>query len=493
MKKIYTSIGLLLLVCLAYSQGHADALRYSQHTIGGSARNIAMGGAFGALGGDFSSLSQNPAGIAVYRGSEFSFSPELYIAGTKSRYFGEETTEGSGSLNINNMGYVSAHKEEGLLKYVNFGFGFNKIANFNRNYNLAGVNEFSSLGDYMVQEAYYDYAFPDEVSSDFGYFSYDMFYEAGIFDYYYDAEAGIDTFEISSMYIVDGDFRYPEQDISVEESGKINEWAFSFGLNLTDVLYLGGTFGIQPVYYSQEKHFVERDANDLNYEYFDHYENLNVTGTGYTAKFGAIFRPIPMLRLGAAFHLPVSYFLHERYKTQITTSNGTIIPRVYDRFDSDYRVTTPAKAILSAGLVLGKFLIISGDLEYIDYTTMRMRDEYGDWDDVNRDIKGIYKETINLKTGAEWKIGSYYLRGGLAFLGSPYAETEENADAYRLCYSGGVGFRDKNYFIDLSYQFSASDERQYQYVVDMPALYDAPVGNIDNKLSRITTTIGFRF
>jgi hypothetical protein len=44
-----------------------EALWYSQLFYGGTARFQAMGGAFTALGGDLSVLSQNPAGLGIYR------------------------------------------------------------------------------------------------------------------------------------------------------------------------------------------------------------------------------------------------------------------------------------------------------------------------------------------------------------------------------------------------------------------------------------------
>ena len=50
---------------------------------GGTARFMSMGGAFTALGGDISTLSQNPAGIGVFRASEMSVTPQLnYINST---------------------------------------------------------------------------------------------------------------------------------------------------------------------------------------------------------------------------------------------------------------------------------------------------------------------------------------------------------------------------------------------------------------------------
>jgi hypothetical protein len=94
MKKLILLTGILCAAGTINAQTHADALRYSQHYLSGTtARSVGMGGAFGALGGDFSTLSTNPAGIAVYRGSELTFSPEIYVSGTDSRYFGNENKE----------------------------------------------------------------------------------------------------------------------------------------------------------------------------------------------------------------------------------------------------------------------------------------------------------------------------------------------------------------------------------------------------------------
>ena len=53
------------------AQTDADLLRYSMLNPVGTARYNAMGGAFGALGANFTALSTNPAGIGFYtRGRE---------------------------------------------------------------------------------------------------------------------------------------------------------------------------------------------------------------------------------------------------------------------------------------------------------------------------------------------------------------------------------------------------------------------------------------
>ena len=56
------------------SQNISDALNYTNNNIDGSARFSAMGGAFGALGGEISSISANPAGSAIFNNSFFSLS-----------------------------------------------------------------------------------------------------------------------------------------------------------------------------------------------------------------------------------------------------------------------------------------------------------------------------------------------------------------------------------------------------------------------------------
>ena len=74
----YTKFLLAILSICSISinaQNEIDALRYSQQNMFGSARVSSMGGAFGSLGGDFSGLSQNPAGIGMYQFTEVTFSP----------------------------------------------------------------------------------------------------------------------------------------------------------------------------------------------------------------------------------------------------------------------------------------------------------------------------------------------------------------------------------------------------------------------------------
>ena len=101
----------LLFVCTFFSlkaQNETQALRYSQYNPFGTARYAAQGGAIGALGGDFSSVLTNPAGLGFYRSSEISFSPSFYWVNTNSRFMNSSTDDSQMKFNVGSLGMVSA-------------------------------------------------------------------------------------------------------------------------------------------------------------------------------------------------------------------------------------------------------------------------------------------------------------------------------------------------------------------------------------------------
>src|SRR5690606_11901900 len=87
MKKIQSLFIILLSVSTVYAQDVSDAVRYSQNEIQGTARFRALSGAFGALGGDMSAVSINPAGAAVFSQSHASFSLSNLSSKNNTQYF----------------------------------------------------------------------------------------------------------------------------------------------------------------------------------------------------------------------------------------------------------------------------------------------------------------------------------------------------------------------------------------------------------------------
>ena len=135
MKAKYFLSGLFVLATFGTlnAQSLSEIMRISEYnTSFGTARTAAMGGAFTSLGADASSMDINPAGIAMYRRSEFSFSPSLNIIRTTS-----DSHEPVGSIiseresrtrfNVNNVGAIFHTPINGkTLTGLTFGLAYNR-------------------------------------------------------------------------------------------------------------------------------------------------------------------------------------------------------------------------------------------------------------------------------------------------------------------------------------------------------------------------------
>jgi hypothetical protein len=154
----------------------------------------------------------------------------------------------------------------------------------------------------------------------------------------------------------------------------------------------------------------------------------------------------------------------------------------------DYRLKTPSKLVGSAAITLGKYGLISVDYERINYTNSNL--EGSDYGFIleNKAIEENFQSTNNLRMGAELRIASGYLRGGYAIYGSPLKYEDPAADTKYSVLSGGVGIRNSDFFLDLSYAYGMSSEAYYMYLPEMTQ------GSINNSnLSNVIMTLGFRF
>jgi hypothetical protein len=486
----------IISISYTFSQNETDALRYSQRFFGTSARSAAMGGAFASLGGDFSSLGYNPAGIAVFRTTELSFTPSFSMDEISTDYLGMRRTENDYNLGINNIGFIASfnrNRQTGLVG-TNFGFGYQRHNNFNRRQIIEGVNQDNSMADYFWLGPYgAEGTHPDNL---------DPFWERLAFD----------TFLIDTIGTHPDDpawFMYEPlvplgqtQREVISSSGYTGEWLFSFGANYGNKFYMGATLGIESVDYTRNSTYTETDDQNLdNFDQFRFKRNLNTSGTGYTFKAGFIYTPVQMIRLGGSFHLPTLYNLTDEYHHTMeswfdtgeyyeavpTNQQGNAIgPRV-----RDYSLTTPFRFIGGLGLMLpGQLGVISLDYEYVDYTTMRLRETDGgdDFIDQNQVIQDVYRQTENLKGGVELRLGQFMLRGGYALYGSPFASGQMNEDAGYTAYSGGFGFRESNFYVDLGFVRTLQDKRYILY--DYPGIQPA-LGKSTN--DRFLLTVGIRF
>jgi hypothetical protein len=235
MKKL-SSILIILVSSISglFAQDFDDALRYSQIFYGGTARFMSMGGAFTALGGDISTLSQNPAGLGVFRSSEITVTPQLYHIKTTSDLNGINS-DYLYNFNLNQAGIVANiinNKNESGLISLNFGYTYTMKSNLNQNGLIKGVSNNSSMADYWsdISNGYYkDELYENVADADLAYWAglidtipgYDRDY-ASIFWYYGDSASGDYGQTVRRL-------------ISAE--GNTSEHSFSIGGNYSDKFY----------------------------------------------------------------------------------------------------------------------------------------------------------------------------------------------------------------------------------------------------------------
>ncbi len=460
------------------AQNDIDAIRYSQITFGGTARFASMAGSMGALGGDISTLSFNPAGIAVFRKTELSITPSVFSQSTSSTFNTMESGDRKLNFNFGNIGLVASWDRSGKdngWETLNFGFGYNRTNNFHNRISIQGNNTASSLLDTYVANA------NGHSASNFDQFSTGLAWETWL--------VNPDT---------NGSFLYNHvipnygelQKKSVETRGSMGETVVSFGGNYKNKVLIGATLGFVNARYVEESVYEEIDQADTidNFKSFSFTQNLTSKGSGVNFKLGTIIKPTDWLRLGASIHTPTSIAFSDAYSSSMKSNLETVsYDTVSPKGAFDYRITTPFRAMGSLGFIIDKYALLNIDYEYVDYTYAQLNSSPNVFADVNKTIRSKYTSTGNLRVGGEVRFDPFSFRAGYALYGSPFAK-DENKNASRSSYTAGIGFREDNYFIDLAYVFTRYIE--YNYLYD-PALVSSVKNNYQN--SSFMLTMGVRF
>lgn len=488
MRRFILAIGVLCFLTADLSaQNEEDVLRYSNVRLQGTARYLGLGGAYGAVGADFSSLSSNPAGIGLYKTSEFSISPSLYFANAESSYNGNLSEDSRNNFALGNAGVVLAMEPVDRLDrnpVANFqiGFGINRLKDFNNRIYIEGVNDQNSLLDTYVE--YAGNKNPENLNA----FDTRLAFDAFLID----TVPGVDPFTYVNAYSYIGGFSSALQRKSIETKGSINEWVLSGGMNLSDRFYFGLTVGFPSIRYDQKSTFneVNQTEPEKDLDQFNYYENLETRGGGINFKLGAIARPLPWLRVGAAYHSPTWYNeLNDRWETRMNAyyTNGDFFEYRSPIGEYTYDIQTPWKAIGSVALFFGNLGLISADYEYVDYTNGQLKPTL-EFSDKNNIIENSFASAHNIRVGTEWRVGVMQLRAGYANYGSPF-ESGIN-DGQLSSYSAGLGYRNKLFSIDAAFVYSTSEMDYYLYGTD--DIETNPSKNIYDAYN-VMVTFGYRF
>jgi long-subunit fatty acid transport protein len=502
-----------LFVCAGlFAQGEMDAIRLSGGDLRGTARGQAMGGAFGALGGDVTGIMINPAGLGVYRSSEINATMALNTTNIQTDWQSTVNKHGTTRFNFDNISYVGYYPTGNTsVPVLNFAFSYNRLKDFNRRYSASGSNMDASLTDYiaaltnginltdMNQTDRYDPYSNRKIPwlSTLGWLGY------LINDVSDNSYSGL---------LLPGETVSPR--LNINERGRIESYDFSLGTNFSDRLYLGLTFALTDISYSMSSFygegFLQGGTIGLN-------NTFETDGSGFQFNFGGIWRPADFLRLGIAYHSPTWYMLTDYYQAGTTADYEGVERGTWAKTPDDawtrYRLNTPSSWVFSAAGVIGAQAIVSVDYELKDYTGMNLMDNEGTSKDDNQYIQEDFRATSTLRAGLEYRFTPQFSgRVGYSSAQHPYEKTFKDGWKEAVIvgtvphftiegdvnyYTAGIGYRfTPNFYLDATLVYRTQQDDLYYFpsvVTDGNFTVHSQPAAMTNKSFKGLVTVGCKF
>ena len=481
-----------LSMCLRYSvsgQITADALLFSSSNPTINARSMSLGNSLGALGGDLSTASFNPAGLAIYRRAEITLSLGSLFNQTQTNFLGNQTKDRFAQFSFGNIGLVVANKKTRTgtkWKFVNVGFTINRLNNYAQNFKFSGLTTGSRVQAFAANAQGYPI---DQLDPYEGWVAYYSYLIDSVAPLTYAANGGL------------SDTTFTSKTQSIKRKGGVTELGLSFAANYQHKLYVGATVGVDFLTYDEDR-IYEEFADSIDFQYMQFTENRNVRGTGINLKLGMIYRINKMFRFGLSIHTPTAYRLVDSYNTGLYSRivyDSVLQEWDYPMEDQDpfvvqHNFVTPWVFGGSLGVLILKKAFIGIDVQYLDYSwasfSLLENDQTSSnisfMDDLNQRVQNQYKGVLKAKIGAEVSLGIARLRFGYQFQTSPYQISLPGLNDTRHDISAGLGIRWKHFFLDLGYVHSIL---QFEYVPFVsPTLVQQTTGTSQN--GHIMLTVG---
>ncbi len=457
MKKLFFIFTLLFsIITNAQVLGYGDLgiLLSSENNTQGTARSMAMKNAFGALGGDLSSFSINPAGTAIASNPLASITLGYGQQDISSDFYGNTIDNSNSNIDLAQLGAIIIFKNDanatGWHKFV-MGINLNKINNFNKGWKAKGV------------------AIPTWVNDP------------------------IDE-NISYTHVT-------SQEFENETSGSHTTLNYSLAAKYEDFLSVGIAINTYSLEYSEVSHLQEY-ANDNNDNTVDAYQRFwqETEGGGVSLAAGIIVKPTQNIRLGLSYISPVWYNLNEASNMfyeddddteigyyEVTYSND---PEPYHNnknkmLSYEYNLRTPSKLTGSLAYVFGKKGLISADLTSKNYKNIKLSPS-NEFSVENDAFNDNLVSTLKFNLGTEWRVKDISLRAGYSFEETPYlnAIDTDNISGYAL----GAGYHFGNYKIDVAYDYNENTD-----YFDFYPNFNINGAELSKSDARFVTTLSFMF
>ena len=500
---------------IAFAQAPDDIIKYSYFPQHGTARSIAIGGAMGSLGGDLTAAYVNPAGLGLYRTSEIVVSPGFQFNKNKANYNGFTTSSSKSAFDLGLTGAVfGLQSRYSRNRSEAFAVAVNQTANFNNTLTYSGQNAYSSYSEQFAEEIVKNGYSPDDLlnTNSVAPFGSSLAYQTHLIEIPYDSATG--QYSVyGTPEVILGNGGTLNQTKTIRTTGGIYEVALSYAANTNDKFYYGITLGIPIVSYTRNSYIREEDAstsanNDFSYSEWN--DKLKTNGYGINVKLGLMFKPTDYFRLGLAIHSPTYYKLTDEESANMTTAftNGEVFNDNSATFtdggigSSGYLMHSPWKFIASGSYVFREASdvqqqrgFITADVEYVTYPassyhsdgemTYDGEDTY--YTALNSVIKDYYKGAFNFRVGGELKFNTLAVRLGGAFYGNPYNDDALKSNITQL--SGGLGYRNKGIFVDLTYAYIINKDVNFPYRLQDK---DNVLATYKNNRGSAMLTVGFK-
>ena len=522
----------LIISAAVYAQVPEDAIRYSFYPQNGTARNLAIGGAMGSLGGDINATFVNPAGLGFYKTNEFVLTPSFLFTNNKINFRETASQNKKNAFGFGTGGWVWGYSSRYKSKVSNaVSLAVTQTANFNNSIQYKGLNNYSSFGEQFAEEfakanARYGYSIDDvlNVNSKYPYGSAPALFSYLIDTFTVIGANGVKEIKVKAApeLILDAGQAIRQQ-MNRTTKGGITELALGFAHNEADKWFWGATIGMPIVNYNSVTNFKEFDTSNNKkngFKEFEYTDDFTTKGFGLNAKLGIIYRPQEYIRLGLAIHTPTFMGLTDTRTTTLKTetespfwrskySQDTIISTSSQTFTNgqagkaSYIQTTPFKVMLSASYVFREVsnvkkqrAFITADVEYVNHKGSRFSsdnqnptaEEKTYYKELGAIIKNEYKGAFNFRMGGELKFNTIMGRLGFAYYGNPYKDVPYKAN--RMLLSGGLGYRNKGMFIDIAYVHNITKDVDLPYRLEDRANTYA---SLKQQRGNIATTVGFKF
>lgn len=439
-----------------------DLQRLSDEDIAGSSRYVGLGGAMAALGGDVSAVKDNAAALGVFRSTEATISISADFFGEKSNKFSVPAAN------------AVIHFERSKASH-NIMLAFQRQKAFHDSFAFEAQGLASSQTDVMAA-----------LSEGLTYKDFDL---SGIA---YLAYAGFDGYLIDTVPGSEGKKWGSVQPgtvnaaLSVREYSSLDDYSFGWGMNLRHRLYLGVNAYIRSLNYTKTAAYAEVFESSDRYSVSG---SAVVTGVGIGLNVGVIWRPLPALRLAAAFRTPTASTLNFYYEGEMKSAVGE--QSHSGTYSTETTLTQqmrmPMKLVLGAAAQLGEKTLLSAEYDYSHTKRAGMRDQH------------------QIKVGAEWActnncfldlgyaaslFGGYQEGMDVNYLDwdAPRLDSDQIRSGARHYISAGFSFRNRWLIAGVAYQYSMQ-----QSLVWAHEMQENPMGTFADSQHRLVLTLGLRY